>query len=279
MTPLAIFGEIAKLLAKKPFTFLDEKARNLILKDAKIALSEIVSKLETKVLNETLTYKTAKKTLDFLHKFDEVEFVQALDSLVDIYLYSENVKIKKAAHSAKSFLTKAKKHVLEYHISLEKINQRAEEMSEKDQEMADLKHLQNVGVFYVLEYTLQVLFEFSRISDENKKKLLNDGLKTDAGNLPSYLPLEDSFRQELCLKIFDEKLRNNLLFAFYEFEENLEGEIDLKKIAQALKKFNLFVLNEFDKKGFKTFKALVYKPFGNNVSLSEIIEKINLLKI
>ena len=279
MTPLKTFQETITLLAKKPFLFWDEETQNSILNKNKTNLSSILSQLEKKSLTETLVYKSAKKTFDFIETFEELEFLQSLDNLIDMYLQSFDNKVKAQALSIKTDLTRAKRNTLEYHLSLERIAQKIENMDEKEQHDADHKHLQNVGIFYVLEYTLQVLYEFTQISDEDKVKLLNTGLKTKAGNLPGYLPLEDSFRQELCLKIYNENLRKNLLLAFYEFEECLTAKIDLKKFGSALKTFNLRLLTAFENEGFEIFKALVYKPFGNDISLNEISSKINQLII
>jgi len=281
MTPLEIFGIAARLLVKRPFAFLHSDVQASFLKEEKMAVYSLIKALEDKKLHATLVYKSVKAVHDVFvaEDFDEVSFVQNLDNLVDIYSKSSDKKLKKQAIEIKSDVTKAKNCLLEYHILLEKLAENGAEMSEEQRDKNDLKHIQSVGIFYVLEYTLQVFYEFCHISDTDKKKLLTVGLKTNAGNLPGYLPLEDSFRHELCLKIFDENLRDKLLMAFYEFEDFITEKIDLKKFGIALKNFNLTLLQAFKEKGLKVFKALVYKPFGNNVDIEEVIKNIKNLKI
>ena len=151
-------------------------------------------------------------------------------------------------------------------------------MTKLQQLEADRKTIKDVGVFYVLEYTLQVLWEFSKISVADKNKLLKQGLKTKAGNLPAYLPLEDTFRKELCHKFLDEKLRDQCLHAFYELEEVLYGE-DMSAIGRALKAFNLALLRAFQSKGMQTYKAVAYAPFGNDLSISALIKAVEAVKL
>jgi hypothetical protein len=118
-----------------------------------------------------------------------------------------------------------------------------------------------------------VLYEFHHLTDADKKKLLEEGLKTKAGSLPAYLPLEDTFRKDLCLKLFDSALRERLFWAFYNFEDVLYTG-DIKKIGAALKTFNIDLLRALHDKGLRTFKALLYKPFGNTISIENVIQKI-----
>lgn len=276
MTPLKTFLKIAKVLAKSPMHFWSAEEQKALLKETDEAAIRLKKILEGKDLKDTQAYKH----LDVLEKsvteqeIDELAFVQALANLVEVYRqapYDEN--LHELLEEMSPFVIKSKQRVLEYHIALEQLRKKGKKMADEQKLKSDRETIKKVGVFYVLEYTLQVLFEFSRISDADKKKLMNEGLKTDAGNLPGYLPLEDTFRKELCYKIVDEDLRDKLLHSFYELEEVLYSE-DMNVVGAALKAFNLALLKAFQSKGLQTYKALAYAPFGNDLPVEELIKKI-----
>ena len=62
--------------------------------------------------------------------------------------------------------------------------------------------------------------------------------------------------------------------AFYNLENVLYLN-DLKKVYQGIKEFNLTLLKLFNQKGLKEYQGTVYTPFGNNIKISDIINKIN----
>ncbi|MBI2552073.1 hypothetical protein HYW17_02120 [Candidatus Uhrbacteria bacterium] len=281
MTPLRTFLTIARALAKSPMHFWDEQDQKTLLKETDDAAKRLLKTLEQKDLKDTQAYKH----LDVLEKsvtekeIDELAFSQALANLVEVYRQSPPTEnLQELLEEINPYVIKAKQRVLEYHIALEQLRKKSKKMSEEEKLKSDRETIKNVGVFYVLEYTLQVLWEFAHIPDEDKKKLLTEGLKTKAGNLPAYLPLEDTFRKELCYKMFDEDLRDKLLHAFYELEEVLYSE-DLKAIGGALKAFHLELLKAFQSKGMQTYKAVAYAPFGNDVSVEELVKKIETVKV
>ncbi len=145
---------------------------------------------------------------DVTDEFDDLAFVQHLSNLIEIYRLSDLTSdLAKIIDELDSKIIKAKKKLLEHHVALENLNKKTKEMSDSDKQKADLDTLQKIGIFYVLEYTLQVMYEMSNLSDDDKKKLLEDGLGVKAGNLPAFIPLQETFRKELCYKIHDEELR------------------------------------------------------------------------
>jgi hypothetical protein len=276
MTPLHTFHQIIKALSQKPFEFLDEKEQTILIGDTSKVFTKLKKQLEKEELTNTHGYKVLCVLGEDLKDMEnrEVFFVQHIGNLLEVYHKAElGEELKEFLYKFESEVSKAKNKVLEYHVSLENLSKQGKKMSDEEKIESDLKTLQNVGVFYVLEYTLQVLFEFTQQSEENIIKLLDEGLQTEAGNLPGYRPLEDTFRKELCYKIFDKTLRDKLLEAFYKFEEVLYHD-DVKLIANGLKIFNISLLYAFQYKGITEYKAAVYTPFGNNVSIEEIIKKI-----
>lgn len=281
MSPLQIFFQTVKILTIKPFSFWPATHQKKLLQDLQSAVSRLVGLLENKELQSSLAYRILIIVQGSISKtaIDEAVFIQYLDNLIDIYKQTPaDGKMKNLLDELGTETKKAKLKILKYHISLESLNKKAKKMKEEEKIKSDQKIIQDVGIFYVLEYTLQVFFEFIHLSDSDKQKLLKKGLKTKAGNLPAYLLLEDSFRDDLCLRIFDSELRSKLLNAFYNFEEVLfTGNV--KKIVPALKKFNLELLRDFKANGLSIFKAVVYAPFGNNMTIDLLIKKVEEIKV
>lgn len=281
MTPLQVFLKIAQGLSKKPLSFWSPALQKESLRELQSAAARLIGILESKELQDTIAYKTLTTVQNSIFKetIDEVLFVQSLGNLVDVYRQApsreETLELLDVLDSS---VKKAKEKLLKYHIALEGLVKRGKKMKEEEKTKSDQKVIQEVGLFYVLEYTLQVLFEFTQISDEDKWKLLKEGLQVKAGNLPAYLPLEDSFRDDLCLRIFDPEMRDKLLNVFYDFEEVLCNQ-DVKQIGAALKQFNLGLLRAFKGKGLSKFKAVAYAPFGNDLPIDELIQKVENVKM
>lgn len=280
MTPLQTFLDTAKKLAAKPIDFWPATEQAQILKYSVVAIQKLKTAVEAKKLTDTHAYKQLVLLGKYISptKISEVGFIQQLVNLVDIYRHAPAPdETQELIAELDKNATRAKQRILEHHLSLEHLVKKAKKMTAADKEKHDRETIKKVGIFYVLEYTLQVLFEFTQLSDAQKMALLKEGLKTKAGNLPAYYPLEDTMRKELCYKLFDEKLRNQLLSAFYQLEEVLYCD-DMNKVGKGLKIFNAEILKAFQAKGLKMFKGLVYAPFGNNVPVKEIIKQIESIK-
>ncbi|MCR4313791.1 MAG: hypothetical protein NUV84_00915 [Candidatus Uhrbacteria bacterium] len=214
MTPLYIFLETTKSLAKKPIDFWSSTEKQKALKNLATAINKLEGILESKKLTNTHAYKQLKgleKTVS-TSGLNEVLFIQSLNGLVDIYKHAPaNNKIDELVTLLDVAVSRTKPKILEHHLLLERQEQKAQKMSQGEQDKKDREIIQKIGIFYVLEYTLQALYAFTVINDDHKKRLLKEGLKTKAGNLPAYLPLEDTLRKELCYALFDKQLRNELL--------------------------------------------------------------------
>lgn len=281
MTPIQTFLDVSKKLASKPIYFWPLSEKQKTLKDLANAILKLKKILETKKLTDTNAYKQLKaleKTVSPT-ELKEAQFIEFLGSLVDVYKHSPtNDKTNELVTLLDTSVSRAKPKILEHHLSLEHLEQRAKKISLADQQKKDQETIQKVGVFYVLEYTLQVLYEFVHISDDEKRKLFKEGLKTKAGNLPAYYSLEDTMRKELCYNLFSNELRTELLSTFYKFEEVCYTD-ELSIIGSALQQFNIAVLKALQKNGLIIFRGLVYAPFGNNVSVDEVIKKVEQVKL
>jgi hypothetical protein len=210
---------------------------------------------------------------------NEVAFVQGLGNLIDVYLTSSAANEHgDLLTEAKVQVERAKGKVLEYYNGLEKLDMKEEGLSDADRDNSDVKALQELGVFFVLEYTLQVLLEWTRISDADKHKLLDEGLHVEAGNLPGFWSVFAQMRRELSFGLFDEVLRNTCLSAFYVFEEACHDR-HLSSFGEALKALNVELLKAFDEKGLKEFNAVVYKPFGSGVAIGEVVKAVEAISV
>lgn len=281
MTPLKTFRQVAKALAKQPAHFWSKQDQERLPKEVVVAIARLKKTLESKKLEDTIAYKTllTLQSTIVAGKIDELLFTQNLATLTDVYRQARaGEDTRELIEELSGVMVKAKQRTLEYYLVLEALRKKGKKMTADDQLKNDRKVIKDIGVFYVLEYTLQVLWEFSQITEADKKKLLTEGLKTKAGNLPAYLPLEDTFRKELCYKMYDEDLRDKLLHAFYEFEEVCYGD-DMKAVGKALKEFNLALIATFKDKGMTKFKAVAYAPFGNDLTVEELIKKVEALKV
>lgn len=278
MTPLKVFDQVVICLDKKPFEFWPDLEKANLIKDLKSAIIKLKMSLESKNLKDTHAYKIILSLeKDVLEKtVDEVSFIQHLFNLVEVYrLAPLGEELQELIGALESHINAAKIKLLGHHLSIENLEKKKKKMSEEQQHKSDLDTIQKVGIFYVLEYTLQVLWEFQTLSNEDKMKLLKEGIKTKAGSLPAYLPLEDTFRKELCYKIYDDKLRNRLLLAFYGLEEEFfKQPIELPGFVLALKKFNLDLLNAFKNRGYEKFIASIYTSFGTNLPVGEIVAAV-----
>ncbi len=281
MSPLHAFLKVATALANRPAYFWSAKDQETLTKGVIVAVTKLQEILQTKKLERTIAYKTLAilgKTLP-VGALDELGFIHSLGLLVDVYRHeSVKIEMEELLDTLHETLVRARKRILEHHLSLEALKQSGKKMKVEEKLKSDQETMQKVGIFYVLEYTLQVLFEFTRCSEADKRKLFNDGLKTDAGNLPAYWPLEDTFRKELCYKIFDEMLRDRLLLAFYNFEEMCSND-DMRIVGKAIKIFNLEVLRAFSEKGLSTFRAVFYKPFGSDLPIEQMITMVEAVKL
>lgn len=278
MTPLKTFQKTIIFFKQKPFQFWPLEVQKSLVEDLVGSLVKLKSSLEKNKLEDTNAYKILahlQKDVLSLEK-NEVLFIQHLSNLIEVYLLSPtDEEMSEFLRELGSLVAVTKIKLLEHHTALENLQKKAKKLSEEEKNKKDLETIQKIGIFYVLEYTLQVLWEFGHLKDEDKNKLLEVGLKTKAGNLPAFLPLEETFKKELSYELFDDNLRNNLFSAFYKWEEELYNQKrDYKALNLALKQFNLELLQAFEAKGYKTFKVTIYVPFGNNVPTQNIINSL-----
>ncbi|MBU0578124.1 hypothetical protein KJ742_01340 [Patescibacteria group bacterium] len=275
-TPLQTFEETVKKLKVMPFEFWHASDQKQTIGVLDLVTESLRRKIAEKNLLETSAYKAILDTQEVIRaeEFDEVKFIKSLIPLIGVYreITASNKNMQIFLDYLGKEVAETLPKLLQHHIAMENLEKNMAGMPESEKHENDLKVLQEIGIFYVLEYTLQVQLEFTRISDEDKRKLLTDGLRVEAGSLPGYLPIKDTYSAELCYKIYDEELRNKLFRVFFKFDETYSGE-DLNVFYTVLKEMNLALLRAFYEAGLEEYKAMFYAPFGNNVPLDEVIKK------
>jgi len=281
MSPLNSFLSLVQDLAKRPFSFWKKDDQTSALK----FVGEAVDNLERILNGKRLTGSMAYKTLLIIRQvldgkcFDEIEFMERLMNLLDIYQLSHtDEKTKEFLIKLSRFSGETKKSLLEYHVALEVLESHAQRMTEKEKEERDLDTIQKVGIFYILEYTVYLLSLMPKLSKTDVEKLFFEGLKTKEANLPPFDELRRSFLMSLCYKIFDRNLRDSLLITFYEFEDAYAGK-DMEIVLPAFKAFNLRLLKLFQEFGVKNFKTVFLSPFGKNLPMEVLIGKVSGIEV
>lgn len=279
MTPLHTFLDVSTALSRRPFVFLETDKQEGLTTEARKAVTKVKTILVKDHLEQTQAFAqiAALEVALNAQPFDEASFLQALRRLMAFY---HQAKADEVTHelivNVGTAVAEAESVISEHHIHLKQLVKKAEKMSPQEKNASDLRVMQEIGVFYVLEYTLQLLYEFTHQNDSDKWALLRQGLQTPAGNLPALLPLERTFRKELCYAVFDEGLRSALLIAFFALEDALATE-KLPMITKGLKQFNLALLQAFQVKRLTKYHALIYMPFGNDIAVGELIKAIEML--
>lgn len=278
---LATFRAVAQMFCRRPCAFWDAGTREQLLGGMREAVETLKGRLEGKNLTESTAYEaiTAMEKALAAVPLDEGTLLQALRKVITIHkLAKVDAETHQFLDALGEELAQAEQQILEYTTALELLHEKAEVMTPEEQRSYDVKMIQERGVFFVLEYTLQVLFEFAKRGDDERRKLLFEGLQVEGANLPSLVSQVSTLRRELCYAIIDDALRMALFHAFFALEDALATN-DIRAIGEALKVFNVALLQTFEQKGLQTFHALVLAPFGNDLPPGELLNKLKECKI
>lgn len=269
------------MFCRRPCAFWDAGTREQLLGGMREAVETLKGRLEGKNLTESTAYEaiTAMEKALAAVPLDEGTLLQALRKVITIHkLAKVDAETHQFLDALGEELAQAEQQILEYTTALELLHEKAEVMTPEEQRSYDVKMIQERGVFFVLEYTLQVLFEFAKRGDDERRKLLFEGLQVEGANLPSLVSQVSTLRRELCYAIIDDALRMALFHAFFALEDALATN-DIRAIGEALKVFNVALLQTFEQKGLQTFHALVLAPFGNDLPPGELLNKLKECKI
>lgn len=276
MTPLQIFHQHLQPLINRPYSFLNSKDKLILVENVQQAIDKLLSDLKKKNLAKTKAFKTLEKMKVLLNDLEnkEMQFLITLDNLFDVYREAPlEEDFRTELDRIDLELSAARKRSVAYYRGLELLEQNGEKLTPEQKTQADIKILQEVGIFLVIEYTLQIQAEIPKLTDAEKLILVKKGFKTETASLPALLKQLDNMLFELCFKLYDEKLRSALMTAFYILEDVLLSE-QVEDYYQALKDFHLSVLPLFQEKGIGIYQGKFYAPYGNNISMQELIQKI-----
>ncbi len=281
MKPLEELRAATRKLGEKPWEFWDSESQMYIVEKTDLSTKALLDIFRRKKLegDVAFTYLTNMKQVTNFDSFDEVDFVTNLDSLMSIYkMVISNGPRADFVIEFSGIVRGTKKSLVEYHTALDRLEERGQEMSEEEKRQSDEKTINHIGIFYILEYTLYVLSLLPQLDDKGRTAIFYQGIKTKEANLPPFTSIADNFKYELCMKIYDKKLRNGLLEIFYIFEE-IFNKGKMNAIVPAFKEFNLELLGIFREQGVKDFKTVFLSPWGKKISMDELIEKVRQMNI
>lgn len=276
MQLIRAFILIVEELGKKPSFFWDKDDKQELLSAVATAVATLKKPLKEQALTETQAYKQLVVIQESISQvdFQETAFLSALSNLLDIYIVAAAIEEAETLSTIQANVQKVKMENLAYHLSLEKLAELSKTMDMPSRENHDRDVIKNVGSLYVVENLLRVLAEFIHSTDEQKWKLLKEGVQSkNFGKIPAYLALEEKDRDQLCYQIYSDTFRVDLLRAFYAEEEMLRTN-QLKPICLAIKQLTCDLLRLFQKTGIEKYHGVMFAPFGNDIPIEDLIAKI-----
>lgn len=275
MVPVKFFTQFAQACADRPFLLLSKKQQVECLAEIKKIVSALHASLEQKQLQRTHAYKIVQVMGQAIENgnLDEARFAEALAQLDTLYGSKTKPDFLAEVKQLDTFAERFKKRAQEFQILENRIAQAITSLTQKQINEHDKKILNDIGLFYVLEYTLILEQEMREVDAAQQAHVLDHGIKVGSGNLPGLRPLMDSMRQEFAFQIYDTKLRWNILSIFYDFKTVLDTN-DISSILSGLRAFNIELLRTFILGGVQNFTGVVYKPYPDNTPLTDIIKNL-----
>lgn len=285
-SPLDLLINLVEDLTLKPFfLFLRERQEDYIeqlIDFIRFSRGYIKEKnLQDTPLNKAVS--NLENTLED-RKISEDEEAIILQSILDIsYFYSHvddptlGKKIKELEEKSKKIYPVARS----LQIYLEIAKQKRAELKNEEIKKADLATIMQEGIFYILEYHLQMYYELThcRTDQERMNLIENTETKVPAGTLMGLRREMDSkeFLDRFAYKIIDEKLHLQLVKIYYQFKEtldNLKGMDNWQIFISSYKEFTVNLLKTFGKEGIDKIKGVVYTPYGSNEEVQNIINQL-----
>jgi len=279
MIPIDFFIELSKACTDRPFALLPEKQQQSYVLEIRKIVQKLKSRLEAKQLQQTHAYHIVQKMNQAVagEYMDEPQFSEALAHLDELYGKRNSPEFLKKVKTLGTFAERFYRQAHEFYFLEERVREEATRLSSEEIQQNDMKTLQEIGSFYIWEYTLTVQQEMEKTDLKGKKELLKNGLQTTTGNLPGLKPLMKSFRQELAFHIYDLHRRWDILRIFFDFQSILETD-DISQTMLGLSQFHADLLSIALKAGLANFKGLIYKPYPDDTALKDIIQDMMTAK-
>lgn len=124
--------------------------------------------------------------------------------------------------------------------------------------------------FYALDYFLFMLKELSNNVDY--KKIVLNGIN----DMPALMDdaLSDDMVNKVILNIQNEKLRDKMLYSFYEYKAVFLQEYNEEIIFSALKKYCLHLVRLLKENGFNKITHGMFFPYGQGKTLGQLEEEL-----
>lgn len=271
-----ILLEFSKICAKRPFFVLSEHARRDYCDKLKNITENIIKQLENKNMQDTYAYRIiySMQTAVVDDPFNELKFASALEHLDELYVGNHDDVTEETIKKLNNFAVSFRKRAMEFYSHEAIIEKASKNMSKEEIINHDKKILQEVGSFYVWEYTLILEQELFNLDEKKQRELLEKGLTVKAGNLPGLFSLMNTLRNELAFNLYDRELRNRVLKTFFDFHDIIYRD-KISDIIIGLKKFNLEIIRIAIAGGLEVFTGVIYKPYSDNTPLMEIADNLS----
>lgn len=207
-----------------------------------------------------------------------------LQSILDISYFYSNVSDPTLGKKLKELEEKSKKLypiARSLQMYLEIANKKRAELNSEEIKKADYATIMQEGIFYILEYHLQMYYELThcRTDQERIGLIENTETKVKAGTLMGLRREMDSkeFLDRFAYKIIDENLHLQLVKIYYQFKEllnNFKGIENWQIFINRYKEFIVNLLRTFEKEGIDKIKGIVYTPYGSNEEIQSIIKQL-----
>ncbi len=273
MIPLDFFTEFSQACDDRPFLLLEKEQQEKFVNKTREVTAKLKKALEDKKLQKSHAYQIVTSMGKAVEgkDFDEVGFSSALAQLDTLYGPETKPDFLEKVKEMDKFAERFKRRAHEFFVLEEKVKQASKDLTPEQIKAHDLEVLQNVGIFYVLEYTLILEQEMLKHDPEQQAQILEYGANVEAGNLPGLKPLIKSFYQEFAFNLYNKEVRWQVLKIFFDFQALLETN-DIGKIMTGLRQLNLGLLKVCINGGLELFAGKIYKPFEKNTSLKDILE-------
>lgn len=167
----------------------------------------------------------------------------------------------------------------EYHVAMEKIARDKTLLSHEQQQEKDKRLIADIGIFYILEYTIFIMANLPRMDENERRKAFFDGVTIGKNRLMPYKFYAQSFYRELCLKVLDDGLRRRLYDAFYDFDQ-VFMTANIVRICPAYRDFNARLIEAFRDFGVNEFKAVFLKIFRSDVvKMDDLLAYVKGVKV
>lgn len=251
-----------------------EQLKNFIIHfSAYLYLKQLQDSPLKNVLN-TLKNSCFKKQIK---ENEELLIVKAIKNFLEFYQDVNDRNLREQIKNLLSTTFDLYNLIKKYPVYLKLIEEHFQKLTQKEIIKSDQFLLKQAGLFYLLEYYLQMYFELTHAKSTKITEHLieKDETKIPKGTLMG-LRFEMSSREfltRLTYKIYDEKLREKLIKIFYTFNEQMQTK-DYPKLIEYFQDFIREFLQIFKSQNIKKTSSIIYNPYGHEPTIEILLKLI-----